>query len=167
MYPSRDFRCLIQSQPQEAMRAISREPFSEVLQYWAFTNRPSDLLSIYQQGLAHAILNDRYPYPTLECTLKYPEFLEIVVQALEQRWLQFNFALTVCRSDLYSLHYVIQVDRCSDHQIPPELKKLCLTNDVISWNQLNYQLDLSPRSSSLRQTYIFLKNESCKILGSS
>lgn len=94
MYPSRDFRTLINSHdPSLAIRAISREPFSELLKYWKHTGRPESLKRIYDLGIEEAVSKDRYTSQTLDLVSQYPEFYLPVSLGLRRLWVKFKFRL--------------------------------------------------------------------------
>lgn len=94
MYPSRDFRALISGNDTSgAIRAISREPFSELLKYWKHTGRPENLQEIYCSGIQEAVARDRYTCQALDMVSEYPEFYLPVAFGLRELWIKFPFRL--------------------------------------------------------------------------
>jgi len=105
MYPTRDFRSLIDKDPNAAIRAISREPFTEILRYWRETNCPKDKYKFYSQGIQDAVAKGRYPSILLNFVEEFPEFYSAVRDGLARHWLTFRFSL-IYDKDSYveSLH---------------------------------------------------------------
>jgi len=93
MYPQRDFRSLINDDQGSAIRAISREPFSELLKYWRYTGKPDSVKGIYDKGIEEAIAKDRYTCQSLDLVSEYPEFYLPVARGLRHLWERFNFRL--------------------------------------------------------------------------
>ena len=93
MYPKRDFRFLIDNNPESAIRAISREHLSEILKWWVSTDRPQDKYKIYNQGIYDAIAKGRYPCIALEYIKDFPEFHSAVRDGLSNLWLKLRFSI--------------------------------------------------------------------------
>lgn len=90
MYPKRDFRYLIKNNPKDAINAISREPFVEVLYFWKQTGKPKDKYKIYCEGLRQAIAKDRYSMHVISCVKDFPEFHTCVYKGLIDLWLNLK-----------------------------------------------------------------------------
>lgn len=95
MYPKHNFRYAIETDAQNAIVAISREPLDELLCYWKQTGKPANKLHIYQQGIQHAISNDRYPLHLLDHIRYFPEFFCSVKYGLLSGWCKFNYNFVI------------------------------------------------------------------------
>ena len=94
MYPSRDFRSLLSlGDSSAAIRAISREPFIEILRWWKNTGKPDKDLPIYLQGITEAVSRERYTCGTLDLVADFPEFHEAVSDGLVKLWCKLPFRL--------------------------------------------------------------------------
>lgn len=93
MYSDRDFRFLIENKPDEAIRAISREPFMELLSFWKENGKPSDKYKYYNLGIRDAISKGRYPLIHLNAVKDFPEFYPSVRDGLSKYWSMLRFSL--------------------------------------------------------------------------
>ena len=105
MYPKRDFRTLISGHDPgyDAIRAISREPFSELLKYWKQTGKPDSVKKIYEQGIKEAVAKDRYTCDSLDKVVDYSEFYSVVCHGLRDLWCRLHFRLIFETPDSPSL----------------------------------------------------------------
>lgn len=93
MYPTRDFRFLIDYNPSAAVRAVSREPLTEILCFWKKTGKPLDKYKYYNEGIYIAVANGRYPCFLLKFIENFPEFHAAVRDGLAKYWCNFRFSL--------------------------------------------------------------------------
>ena len=110
MYPSRDFRSLINTDFQAAIRAISREPFVEVLYFWQQSEKPKNKLDIYCRGIQEAIAKDRYPCILLDYVEKFPEFYSAVRDGLSGYWSNLRFSLALSDNPILYIDSILVED---------------------------------------------------------
>lgn len=99
MYPARDFRSLIEQNSNDSIRAATREPLSELLDFWEKTNKPIEKFIYYNQGIKEAISKGRYPYISLKLLEDFPEFYVAVKDGLSAYWLTLRFSLSYEKTD--------------------------------------------------------------------
>lgn len=167
MYPSRDFRSLLQRRNEvpfeQIIRSISREPFPEILRYWEKTNKPEELYPIYSAGIEDAVAKDRYPIFQLKEVTRVPEFTNSVIRGLQRLWLKLTCSINV---DDEGLSLIIDSDQPNAISIPPEDRLKILDMDLnnstdffINGTQCKVRLILSKRAQEIHQFLTEISSE--------
>jgi hypothetical protein len=160
MYPSRDFRSLLQRRnevpTEQIIRSISREPFPEILRYWEKTNKPEELYPIYSAGLEDAVAKDRYPLFQLKEVTRFPEFTNSVIRGLRRLWLKCTCSIN---NDDEGLSLIIDSNQPNTISISPEDRLKILNMNLnqsrvdffINGAQYKVRLILSKRAQEIHQ----------------
>lgn len=87
-YPIYDFRYMISKPnlPQsDVISSFLREPLLEILRSWEYLN-DVNMFNIFNEGIYHGIIKNRYNPIHLKLLLNYPEFYENSLKALLILW---------------------------------------------------------------------------------